>query len=108
MEGLLQWSNFNCCLLLGSTLYGHVQVFHVLYNSHIAGYMSLRMHHLVLHFIKILIACVLVQFAFAVNYLLIYSVKVLEDKCLTILEIFSSMRSVDRFLDLVGVLSIKK
>lgn len=51
---------------------------------------------------------VLVQFVFAVNYLLIYSVKVLEDKCLTILEIFSSMRSVDRFLDLVGVLSIKK
>lgn len=48
------------------------------------------------------------QFVFAVNYLLIYSIKVLEDKCLIILEIFSSMRSVDRFLDLVGVLSIKK
>lgn len=105
MEGLLQWSNFNCCLLLGSTLYGHVQVFHVLYNSHIAGYMSLRMHHLVLHFIKILVAYMSLCNLFLQS---IYSVKVLEDKCLTILEIFSSMRSVDRFLDLVGVLSIKK
>lgn len=32
---------------------------------------------------------VLVQFVFAVNYLLICPIKILEDKCLTLLETFS-------------------